>query len=298
MVLDDVAHDAGRVVELPAPLDPDLLRHRDLDLVDVLPVPQRLEDRVAEAEDEDVLDGLLAEVVVDAEGLPLVEGTRHQAVELPRGGEVAAEGLLDHDPRPRRAVRRVQEARVAQAREDRREGGGRDREVEEPVAARRAAPLRRGDRLAERRPGFRLRVVARDRVDARRERAPGRLVHRFAGEALDRLPELRAVGLGRAHRGAGRDDAEGRGQLARPRERVEGRDDLAVREVAGRTEQDHRARVGGPRGQAGRGARRLDVQGRAHRVRRWRPGPSAATAPPRRRRRGAARSAPSSCRRR
>jgi len=36
-------------------------------VVDALPRPERLEDRVSEAEDQDVLDGLLAEVVVDPE---------------------------------------------------------------------------------------------------------------------------------------------------------------------------------------------------------------------------------------
>ena len=76
VVLHHVAHDAGRVVELPAPLDADLLGHRDLHVVDVLAVPQRLEDRVAEAEHQDVLDRLLAEVVVDAEALALVEDAR------------------------------------------------------------------------------------------------------------------------------------------------------------------------------------------------------------------------------
>ena len=45
------------------------LGHRDLHVVDVAAVPDRLEDPVAEPEDEQVLDGLLAQVVVDAEDL-------------------------------------------------------------------------------------------------------------------------------------------------------------------------------------------------------------------------------------
>ena len=56
-----------------ATLDADLLGHGDLHVVDVLPVPQRLEDAVGEAEDEQVLDRLLAEVVVDAIDLLLDE---------------------------------------------------------------------------------------------------------------------------------------------------------------------------------------------------------------------------------
>jgi hypothetical protein len=124
VVLDDVAHDARRIVESPSALDPDLLRRRDLDLVDVLAVPERLEDRVAEAKDQDVLDGLLAQVVVDAEGLSLVEGPGHQPVQLASGGEVASEGFLDDDPRPGSAVGRVEQTRITQAREDRRKGRG------------------------------------------------------------------------------------------------------------------------------------------------------------------------------
>ena len=56
-----------------AALDRQLLGHVDLDIVDVPAVPDRLEQAVGEAKREDVLDGLLAEEVVDAEDLGLVE---------------------------------------------------------------------------------------------------------------------------------------------------------------------------------------------------------------------------------
>ena len=42
-------------------------------MIDVVPVPERLEDPVGEAEDQEVLDRLLAEVVVDAVDLLLDE---------------------------------------------------------------------------------------------------------------------------------------------------------------------------------------------------------------------------------
>ena len=69
MVLDDVPRHAGLLVELAAALDADLLGDGDLHVVDVLAVPERLEDAVREAEDEEVLDRLLAEVVIDPEDL-------------------------------------------------------------------------------------------------------------------------------------------------------------------------------------------------------------------------------------
>ena len=69
MVLEDVADRAGLLVERRAALDPDRLGDRDLDVVDELAVPDRLEDAVREPQRQHVLDRLLAEVVVDPEDL-------------------------------------------------------------------------------------------------------------------------------------------------------------------------------------------------------------------------------------
>ena len=49
------------------------LRHVDLDVVDEVAVPDRLEQAVAEAEGQNVLRRLLAEEMVDAEDLVLGE---------------------------------------------------------------------------------------------------------------------------------------------------------------------------------------------------------------------------------
>ena len=73
MVLQDVAARAGLLVERAAALDAAILGDGDLDVVDVAPVPERLEDAVAEAEDQQVAHRLLAQVVVDAVDLRLVE---------------------------------------------------------------------------------------------------------------------------------------------------------------------------------------------------------------------------------
>jgi hypothetical protein len=70
----------------------------DLHQLDVVAVPQGLEDGVVEAETQHVLDRLLAEVVVDAEELVLVEHAVQLGVELRRALEVVAEGLLDDHP--------------------------------------------------------------------------------------------------------------------------------------------------------------------------------------------------------
>ena len=46
-------------------LDPDTLRYGDLDVIDMIPVPQRFEHAVGEAEHQDVLNRLLSEIMVD-----------------------------------------------------------------------------------------------------------------------------------------------------------------------------------------------------------------------------------------
>ena len=135
VVLQHVADGAGLLVERAAVLDADRLGHRDLHVVDVAPVPERLEDAVAEAEDQQVPDRLLAEVVVDAVDLRLAEDLADLAVELLRRVEVVAERLLDDDPPPAAVVALVVEPDAPELADDlgelRRLGG----EVEEAVAA-------------------------------------------------------------------------------------------------------------------------------------------------------------------
>ena len=90
----------GRLVEAGAALDPHRLGHGDLDVVDELAVPDRLEDAVREAQRQHVLHRLLAEVVVDPEDLVLAEPAVQQVVQLAGRREVVAERLLDDQPHP------------------------------------------------------------------------------------------------------------------------------------------------------------------------------------------------------
>src|SRR5436309_8446457 len=65
MVLDDVADRSHFLVEAPASLDVERLGHGDLHVVDVVSVPDRLEERVRESEIEEILHRFLTEVMVD-----------------------------------------------------------------------------------------------------------------------------------------------------------------------------------------------------------------------------------------
>jgi hypothetical protein len=98
MVLHDVTHRSHRVVESTAILHPEVLGHGDLDGLDVLAVPDRLEEGVREAEVHDVLHRLLAEEVVDPEQTLLGKDRGQALVQLAGGVEIRAEGLLHDEP--------------------------------------------------------------------------------------------------------------------------------------------------------------------------------------------------------
>jgi hypothetical protein len=76
VVLHHVAQRAGAVVEVAALFHAELFGDGDLDVGDVLAPPQRLEQRVAEAQGKQVLHRRLAQVVVDAEDLLFAERPR------------------------------------------------------------------------------------------------------------------------------------------------------------------------------------------------------------------------------
>ena len=96
MVLNHVANSAVSIVIGGAVVDTNCLGHGDLDVVDMVVVPLRLEDDIGEAQRHQVLHRRLAEVVVDAEGLAFVEDRAHGAVDLLRAGQVVAQRLLQH----------------------------------------------------------------------------------------------------------------------------------------------------------------------------------------------------------
>ncbi len=138
MVLDDVSRYPDLLVEVDAPLDPDVLGHGDLHMIDVLARPEGLEDGVAEAEDEEVLDRLFPEVVIDPVDLALVEEREQLAVERLGRAEVDAEGLLHDHALVGRVLRvrgRDDEPALLQAADDLGDLVRPDRQVKEPVAA-------------------------------------------------------------------------------------------------------------------------------------------------------------------
>ncbi len=144
MVLEDVANRARLLVVSGAALDSQRLGDGDLNVVDELPVPDRLEDPVRKAEGEHVLHGLLPEVVVDTEDLSLLEELFDRLLQHACGREIVAKRLLDDEPHP--PLRRPP---FADGSDNRLEGGRRRREVEDAVALRPALFVELGQRLGE-----------------------------------------------------------------------------------------------------------------------------------------------------
>ena len=134
VVLDHVAGGADAVVVAGATGDADVLGHGDLHVVDVVGVPDRLEHLVGEAQGQEVLHRLLAQVVVDPEDRVGREDPLDDVVELAGALEVVAERLLDDDPAPR-AGGRLGQAAAVELLADGGEEAGRDGQVERVVAA-------------------------------------------------------------------------------------------------------------------------------------------------------------------
>ena len=79
-------------------------RDRDLHMVDVFFVPERLEDAVGESQHQQILHRLFAQIVVDAIRLAFVKAFGHRCVHCPRAFEVAADRLFDDHARERARI--------------------------------------------------------------------------------------------------------------------------------------------------------------------------------------------------
>ena len=69
MILHHVAQRARAFVITGASFHAERFRGRDLDVIEIARVPERLENRVGETQDENVLRGFFPEKMIDAVGL-------------------------------------------------------------------------------------------------------------------------------------------------------------------------------------------------------------------------------------
>ena len=227
VVDDHVPQRSHGIVEMPAVLDSEVLRHRDLHARDRVAVPDRLEHRVREPQVEDLREAHLAEEVVDPVELRFVDVAVDLVGEGLRRLEIVAERLFDDDARV------LGQAGLGQPLDHRSEEEGRDLQVEDRIAR-----IVDGACDALERAG--VSEVARHVRQSRGEALEHLVVHGLAAR-LDRLPRplpqvLRRPVVDRhAH-----DRAAQEASRLEPVERVEGHH---LRQVARDAEDDQH--VGG-----------------------------------------------------
>ena len=213
MVLDDVTCCADAIVIAGATGHADVFGMRDLHVIDVVVVPDRLVHGVCEAQRQHVLYGFLAKVVVDAEYARRVEHLGDHTVKFLGAGQIMTEWLFDDHTTPG-AFRRLRQAAVGQLAGDLWKCAWRHRHVEDVVASGTAVAVKFGHGVGK--TLERLRIVERAlyEADAVSQLLPSRFLERRAAMCLDVfLDELLEMVLGPvAARKAGQ--AEARRQQA------------------------------------------------------------------------------------
>src|SRR5215472_4826238 len=100
MILNHVADRARFVVELPSSGNAEVFRHGNLHALNMVSIPDRLNNRIVEPEVHKALHCTLTQVVVDPENGGFRKDLVDRAVQLSRRGSVATKRFLDNDPRP------------------------------------------------------------------------------------------------------------------------------------------------------------------------------------------------------
>ncbi len=102
-------------------------------MVHVAPVPDRFNDSVGEAEGQNILDGLFAEIMIDPVDLLFFQDLAELVIQVDGRGEIVAEWLFDHDaaPMPVFLLRQTRGAEVVYDNREKRRRGG---EIKEHIA--------------------------------------------------------------------------------------------------------------------------------------------------------------------
>src|SRR3989442_1211619 len=100
MVLNHVAQRAGLFIISASTFNTDRLGVCNLNVIDVLPVPQRLENAVGKTEGENILNGFFAEIMINSINLFLSENPGQLFVQSTCACQIVTERFLDDDARP------------------------------------------------------------------------------------------------------------------------------------------------------------------------------------------------------
>ena len=99
MILDHVSEHTGTIVIRAPALDADGFGNSELKVIDVVLVPERLENAVGKAKHQHVANGFFPQIVVDTENVCFVKSFQQDSVEIPRGCEIRPERFFDNDAR-------------------------------------------------------------------------------------------------------------------------------------------------------------------------------------------------------
>jgi hypothetical protein len=211
-------------------------------VVDVLAVPQRLEQPVGEAQHEQVLDHLLPQVVVHAEDARLVEVAMQPRVQCPGAGEICAEGLLDDDAHPASRPGTGQ-ARGAQVVHHSPEEGRSHGEIEEAVAPGASLAIQLAQALSQARVVLLPGEIHGHVVEPLSEDLPCHGIQLLHG-LLEALSHAGAEGLAVHPRERGSHQGEALGQQAPLEEPEQGRQQLAPGKIARGAKENEDAGLG------------------------------------------------------
>ena len=221
MVLHHVAHRAIFVVIGPAVFHADGFGDGDLHMLDAGLVPQRLEQRVGEAQRDQVLHRLLAEIMVDAEDAVFAERLRQRVVDRAAAREIAPDRLLDDD-----AAVACASPTLFQIAADRAVMAGRGRQIKD------AAPDASPTRFAQIGECFRCGRVDGDMAEAAPKAPPGFVGNRRRAGPHRFLDLLCEFLVAQFSPGAADDFEIGVGQQAVFVEKIKRRKQHALGEVA------------------------------------------------------------------
>src|SRR5437867_12863729 len=232
------------VVAAPS-LHPYRLRQGDLYVVDVAPVPDGLEDPVAEAKNQNILDRLLSQIVIDPVDLLLIQAVPQLGVEALRRLQVAAKRFFHDHPAPAAMLLARQSDGVELADNLSEKLRGRGQVIKEiPLGAMLPVQLRQPVRqLLVDRGVFEVSAVV---VDPLQKPFPELGVHGCSGVRLDVLRELAAkfvVGPGPAGEA---DDGELFRQKTRPGQVAQRGEKLALGQIAAGAADHHHAGIRRP----------------------------------------------------
>src|SRR5581483_959053 len=192
---------AGLFVIATALFDANFFRRRDLHAIDVTAVPDRLENRIAKTENQNVLHRLFPEIMIDAIDLILFKNLLNLPVQVLCRFQIAAERFLDHDASPVRFVL-LRQADFAESLDNRRKVLRRGGEIKEVIPISLSFIVDLLDRFLNSRESLIVVEITGEVKETLLQPIPGSLFDLFRGEFIHVVAQP-ATKFSIVHLGAG-----------------------------------------------------------------------------------------------